>query len=133
MRGCFKALVAFGLVAALAGPAMAQGRGGFGGGGPVALLGNPGVQKELKLDSAQVEKATALATETREKMMGLRSQLEGLEGQELMTKRQELARPINEEAIKSASAFLKPEQIKRLHQIELQQRGANALSDPAVA
>jgi len=135
MRGCFKALVAFGLVAALSGPAMAQGRGGFGGmgGGPVGLLGNPGVQKELKLDSAQVEKATALATETREKMMGLRDQLTGLEGQELMTKRQELARPINEQAMKSASAFLKPEQVKRLHQIELQQRGANALNDPVVA
>ncbi len=53
MRGCFKAALAFGLVAALAAPAMAQGRGGFGGmgmGGPVNLLGNPGVQKELKLD-----------------------------------------------------------------------------------
>jgi hypothetical protein len=136
MRGCFKALVAFGLVAALSGPVMAQGRGGFGGmggGGPVALLGNPGVQKELKLDSAQVEKATTLATETREKMMGLRDQLTGLEGQELMTKRQELAKPINEAAMKTVAGFLKPEQVKRLSQIELQQRGANALSDPAIA
>jgi hypothetical protein len=136
MRGCFKALVTFGLVAALSGPVMAQGRGGFGGmggGGPVALLGNPGVQKELKLDSAQVEKATTLATETREKMMGLRDQLTGLEGQELMTKRQELAKPINEAAMKTVAGFLKPEQVKRLSQIELQQRGGNALSDPAIA
>jgi len=135
MRGCFKAFVAFGLVAALSGPVMAQGRGGFGGmgGGPANLLGNPSVQKELKLDSAQTEKATTLATETREKMMGLRSQLEGLEGQEAITKRQELAKPINEEAMKSAAAFLKPEQVKRLQQIEIQQRGANALSDPAIA
>jgi hypothetical protein len=136
MRGCFKAIVAFGLVAALSGPAMAQGRGGFGGmmgGGPVALLGNPGVQKELKLDASQTEKATALATEVREKMMGLRDQLQGLQGQEANAKRQELMKPINEGAMKTAHAFIKPEQVKRLHEISLQQQGANALSDPAVA
>ena len=136
MRGCFKALVAFGLVAALSAPAMAQGRGGFGGmmgGSPVGLLANPGVQKELKLDSEQVEKATALATSTREKMMGLRDQLQGLQGQEAQAKRTELMKPINEEAMKSAHAFLKPEQLKRLHQISLQQQGPNALSDPATA
>jgi hypothetical protein len=135
MRGCFKAFVAFGLVAALSGPAMAQGRGGFGmgGGGPVGLLANPGVQKELKLDASQTEKATALATETREKMMGLRDQLQGLQGQEAQAKRQELMKPINEGAMKSAHAFLKPEQIKRLHEISLQQQGANALTDSAVA
>jgi hypothetical protein len=138
MRGCFKALVAFGLVAALSAPVMAQGqgRGGFGmmgGGGPVALLANPGVQKELKLDSEQVEKATALATSTREKMTGLRDQLQGLQGQEANAKRQELMKPINEEAMKSAHAFLKPEQVKRLHEIALQQQGANALNDPAIA
>ena len=105
MRGCFKAVVAFGLVAALAGPVMAQGRGGFGvgGGGPIGLLGNPGVQKELKLDADQIEKATALATETREKMMGLRAQLDGLQGQERMAKLQELAKPINEAAMKTAT------------------------------
>jgi hypothetical protein len=135
MRGCFKAALAFGMVAVLAGPAMAQGRGGFGGGmgGPINLLGNPSVQKELKLDDSQKEKATALSTETRDKMMGLRDKLEGLEGQERMTKQQELAKPINEEAMKTAHAFLKPEQAKRLHEIELQQRGANALSDPVIA
>jgi hypothetical protein len=135
MRGCFKTALAFGLVAVLAGPVMAQGRGGFGGGmgGPINLLGNPSVQKELKLDDSQVEKATALATATREKMMGLRDQLTDLQGQERMTKQAELAKPINEEAMKTAHAFLKPEQTKRLHEIELQQRGANALSDPVIA
>ena len=137
MRGCFKAMLAFGIMATMAAPAMAQGRGGFGGqggmGGPVNLLANPAVQKELKLDEAQVEKATKLATETREKMQGLRSQLEGLQGQEAQTKRAELAKPINDEAMKTAHEFLKADQVKRLHQIELQQRGANALTDSAVA
>jgi len=136
MRGCFKAALAFGMVAVLSGSAMAQGGGGFGmmgGGGPVGLLGNPSVQKELKLDDAQKEKAGALATSTREKMMGLRDQLTDLQGPERLAKQQELAKPINEEAMKTAHAFLKPEQVKRLHEISLQQRGANALSDPEIA
>lgn len=137
MRGCFKAALAFGLVAALSAPALAQGRGGFGGGmgmgGPTALLANPGVQKELKMDSEQVEKANALATEVREKMTEVRSQLEGLEGQERMAKQQELAKPINEDAMKKAKKILKEEQVTRLTQIELQQRGVNAFSDPAIA
>jgi len=137
MRGCLKAAVAFGLVAMLAGPALAQGRGGFGGGmgggGPVGLLGNPSVQKELKLDEAQVEKAKELAASTRDKVMGLRDQLTDLQGQERMTKQAELMKPINEAALKSAKEFLKAEQLTRLNQIELQQRGALAFSDPAIA
>lgn len=135
MRGCLKAAVAFGMVAMLAGPAMAQGRGGMGMGmgGPANLLGNPSVQKELKLDETQIEKAKELATTTREKMAGLRDQLTDLQGQERMTKQAELSKPINEEAMKTAKAFLKPEQLTRLTQIEIQQRGAVAFSDAAIA
>jgi hypothetical protein len=136
MRGCLKAAMAFGLVAILAGPALAQGgRGGMGGGmgGPANLLGNPAVQKELKLDEEQVTKATKVATEAREKMMGMREQLQDLEPQERMAKSQELIKPINEAALKSAKEFLKPEQLTRFHQIELQQRGLQAFADPAIA
>jgi hypothetical protein len=136
MRGCFKAALAFGMVAILSSSAMAQGGrgfGGMGGGGPVGLLGNPGVQKELKLDSAQIEKSTELAAKVREKMTAVREQLTDLQGAERMAKQQELAKPINDEAMKTASAFLKPEQLARLNEIELQQRGARALTDPVVA
>jgi hypothetical protein len=135
MRGCLKVALAFGLVAVLAGPALAQGgRGGRGGfGGPANLLGNEAVQKELKLDEAQKSKATELATETREKMMSLNEQLSDLQGPERMAKQQELSKPINEAAMKTAAAFLKPEQLKRLHEIELQQRGIQAFADPAIA
>jgi hypothetical protein len=138
MRGCLKAALAFGLVAVLAAPVMAQGRGGFGGGmgmgGPANLLANPGVQKELKLTPEQVEKATALSTATREKMTELRSSLEGLEGQERMAKQAELMKPITEENTKKIKGFLKDEQYTRLTQIDLQQRGvAGALADKELA
>ena len=56
MRGCLKSVLAFGLVAMLSGPVLAQGQGrggpgggmggGFGGG---TLITNPSVEKELKL------------------------------------------------------------------------------------
>jgi len=128
----FRTLLGLGLVALLASPAAAQGRGrGFGNLG--ILLGNASVQKELKLDDQQVEKAKELAEKTGEKMQELRESLQGLEGEERMTKMQQLNRELNESTLKSAAAFLKPEQIARLKQISYQQRGAQAFSDPEVS
>ena len=60
MRTMIRSLVGLSLIAMLAAPAFAQGRGGFGrfGGGSLAgLLGNASVQKELKLDDEQIGKA----------------------------------------------------------------------------
>lgn len=132
MRTMFRTLLGLGLVALLASPAAAQGRGrGFGNVG--ILLGNASVQKELKLDDQQVEKAKELAEKTGEKMQELRESLQGLEGEERMTKMQQLNRELNESTLKSAAAFLKPEQIARLKQISYQQRGAQAFSDPEVS
>jgi uncharacterized protein YajQ (UPF0234 family) len=103
-------------------------------GGPANLLANPAVQKELKLSDEQVGKATALATSTREKMTEMRSALEGLEGQERMTKQTELMKPITEENTKKIKGFLKDEQYTRLTQIDLQQRGvAGAVADKELA
>ncbi len=134
MRGCFQAMLAAVALGALASPALAQGRGGWGGGmaGP-GLISNPSVQKELKLDDAQKEKATAFAEEMREKQREMASQTEGLDGEERMKKMQELGRAGNAEGMKALAAFLKPEQTRRFEQIVLQQRGADALTDPAVA
>ena len=67
MRTLSKTIVALGLVALMAGPALAQqGRGGgggrgFGGGGIGMLLSNASVQQELKLDATQIEKAKEVA------------------------------------------------------------------------
>jgi len=132
MRTMSKLFLAVGLLAMMAGPALAQGRGGrgFGGGGGIGmLLSNSSVQQELKLDEGQVEKAKALADKAREKIT---SATEGLEGEARFAKMREIGKEINEEAQKSAKEFLKPEQLKRLHQIQHQVQGVQAFADEHV-
>ena len=133
MRTLSKTIVALGLVALMTGPVMAQqGRGGgrgFGGGGIAMLLSNKSVQEELKLDATQVEKATALSEKVRDK---IRSATEGLEGQERFTKMREMANELNQMANTGAREFLKPEQMRRLHQIQHQVQGPQAFADEHV-
>src|SRR5438477_1062872 len=136
MRSLFRTIVGLGLVAMLAGPAAAQqGRGfGRGGGGNLATLAaNSSVQKELKLDDQQVEKAKDLAEKTREKMQQTRESLQGLDQEERRAKQQEIAREMNTSSLKALGEFLKPEQIARLKQISYQQRGVSAFNDPEIA
>src|SRR5208337_4519703 len=120
MRTLSKTIVALGLVALMAGPALAQqgrggGRGGFGGGIGM-LLSNPGVQQELKLDATQIEKAKEVADKAREKFTAGRESLQSLQGEERFKKMAELNKEANEEANKSIGAFLSKDQIHRLHQ-----------------
>jgi len=128
-------MVGLGLLAVMASPALAQGRGfGRGGGGALfALLGNASVQKELKLDDGQTGKAKDLSEkiggEAREKFQGFQD----LSPEERRTKMQEINKELSESTLKAAGEFLKPEQITRLKQISYQQRGAMAFSDPEVA
>jgi uncharacterized membrane protein len=135
MRTMFRTLLGLGLVALLTSPVAAQGQGrGFGrfGGNLAFLLGNDSVQKELKLDDKQTDKAKEVAQkigeETREKFQGLQD----LEQEERRTKMMEISREANAATLKAAGDFLKPEQITRLKQISYQQRGAQAFSDPEV-
>jgi hypothetical protein len=129
----FRGFVGMALVALLAGPALAQGR-GFGGMGTVsALIGNESVQKELKLDAGQVTKANDLAEKNREKFAELREQLQSVDQSERMAKRLELMRPINAATVKALGDFLKPEQITRLTQISYQAQGAMSFLEPDVA
>ena len=137
MRTLSKTIVALGLVALMAGPALAQqgrggGRGGFGGGGIGMLLTNPGVQQELKLDATQIEKAKEVADKAREKMTASRDSLQSLQGDERFKKMAELNKEVNDEANKSVAAFLSKDQIHRLHQIQHQVQGAQAFSDEHV-
>ena len=46
------------------------------------LIGNSGVQKELKLDDQQVEKAKEFADKAREQMREHFQELQGLEGED---------------------------------------------------
>jgi hypothetical protein len=138
MRTLSKTIVALGLVALMAGPALAQqGRGGgggrgFGGGGIGMLLSNPSVQQELKLDASQIEKAKEVADKSREKMTASRDSLQSLQGEERFKKMQELNKEVNAEANKSVGAFLSKDQIHRLHQIQHQVQGAQAFTDEHV-
>jgi len=135
MRTMIRGLVGMALVALLAGPALAQGRGFgmMGGGGISMLIGNESVQKELKLDDSQVTKAKELGDKNREKMTAARQDLQGLEQAERRTKMQELTKEWNASTLKAVGEFLKPEQIARLQQVSYQAQGANAFNDPDVA
>ncbi len=111
----------------------AQGRGGPGGMPGPALMGNPAVQKELKLSDEQTEKAKSFAEEFRNAARESMSQLEGLEGEERYKKQQELSKSHNASGMKEVEAMLKPEQTKRFKQIVFQARGIDNLTDPEVA
>jgi len=133
-----KTIVALGLVALMAGPALAQqgrggggGRGGFGGGIGM-LLSNASVQQELKLDATQIEKAKEVADKAREKFTASRESLQSLEGDARFKKMQELNKEVNEEANKAVAAFLSKDQIHRLHQIQHQVQGAQSFTDEHV-
>jgi hypothetical protein len=134
MRTMIRSLVGLSLVAMLAAPAFAQGRGGFGrGGGSLAgLLGNASVQKELKLDDDQTGKAKEVSEkiggEIREKMQGFQD----LSPEERREKMLAIDKEFTEATVKAAGAFLKPEQITRLKQISYQARGAQAFIYPEV-
>src|SRR5271157_3198135 len=139
MRTLSKTIVALGLVALMAGPALAQqrrggggGRGFFGGGNIGWLLSNASVQQELKLDTTQIEKAKEVAEKAREKFTASRESLQSLQGDERFKKRAELNKEVNEEVNKSVGAFLSKDQIHRLHQIHHQVQGAQAFTEEHV-
>jgi Spy/CpxP family protein refolding chaperone len=105
-----------------------QGRGqGFGGMQvtPGMLLGQESVQKELKLTDEQITKVK----EMQQKAAGGFQGLQGLSPDERRAKMEEMRK----EADKAIAEILKPEQVKRLKEIALQQRGGQALTDPEVA
>jgi hypothetical protein len=95
------------------------------GGGPMFLLGQKSVQEELKLSEDQVGKITQLA----DKQQKARGELQDLSREERQKKMQEQ----NQAAEKEVAEILKPEQLKRLKQITLQQRGVQAVAQPEVA
>lgn len=125
------ALAALGL---LAGAALAQQRFPFGGGfgSPAMLLINPDVQKELKLTEEQITKAKDIGQKVREKYKDDFAKLKDTPQEQRREKFQELSKTISAETDKALKDVLNTDQQKRLKQLELQAKGADAFVDADV-
>jgi hypothetical protein len=140
MRSISKVVVVLGVVVLLAAPAQGQqrqqgqqGRGGGGyGGGLAGLIENVGVQQELKLDKEQVEKIKAAVDKVRQQHSADRAQLQDLSPEERREKSTAINQAVSAETMQALADVLKPEQIKRFKQLDLQRRGAEAFTEPAV-
>jgi Spy/CpxP family protein refolding chaperone len=140
MRRVGTMILTLGLMVALAAPALAQQRqrgqrgqfGGRGQGGVAMLIDNESVQKELNLDKDQVDKAKEAVQKVRDNHKDEFAKLQDLGQDERRQKGQELSRTVSEESLKALADVLKPEQLKRLKQIELQQAGDRAFTRPDV-
>jgi Spy/CpxP family protein refolding chaperone len=131
MRLFGKLALAFGIVALMAAPALAQqGRGGggmFGGGGGM-LLSNKSVQAEIKATEDQVSKLTALGDNMRTKATEAREAAKDLSQEERQAKMRELMTKGQADMDKALGDILKPEQLKRIHEIQVQTAGAMGLT-----
>ena len=136
MRGVFVKVLTAGLIVLAASPAFAQQpgrqRGGFGGGfggmtapSAAALLRNDKVQEELKLTDAQKADLTkaedAVSEKYKDDLAKARTDMD-------REKMAELRKAENADLEKATAGILKPEQTKRLKQIEVQAAGLNAFS-----
>jgi hypothetical protein len=137
MRTLSKMVLACGVVALLAAPAMAQRPGGgrgFRGGGfganPAMLLGNKSVQQELKVESTQADKLNTLAQGIAEKQRAALEKLADASQEERREKMAQLRQEANADVQKNLTEILKPEQVKRFRQLEIQQAGI--LAAPAM-
>ncbi len=134
MRCLSKWMLVLGVAALMASPALAQnrGRGQRGGGGPAGLINNEAVQKELKLSEDEVTKGKEAVQSITEKYQEEFGKLRDLEGEERATKTRELMAKQGEETYAALEKAWKPEQVKRLKQIGVQQQGIRAFNSPAV-
>ena len=134
MKKLVQISLAAAIVAMAVSPALAQQRqrqpggrgfgGGFGG-GSVFLLTQKSVQEELKLSDDQVKQVKELQEKQRGSFQGLRD----LSQEERVKKMREQG----EATQKAVAKILKPEQLKRVKQISLQQQGARTLMTEEVS
>lgn len=127
MKTFGKLVLACSLVALVAAPARAQQGRGFGGmGGGAMLLGNKGVQKEIKASEEQASKLNAFAEEMRGKQREAFQGFQDLSQEERREKMQAFQKTMQADMNKALGEILKPEQVKRFHQIQVQTAGPNA-------
>jgi hypothetical protein len=101
-------------------------------GGGAGLIANQDVQKELKLTKEQTSKAEAGARAVREKYHGEFAKFDELDAQARFEKTAEIVRNMTSETNKGLADVLKPEQMKRYRQIQLQQLDLMAFTEPDV-
>jgi hypothetical protein len=129
MRFFGRFLLTVGALALLASPALAQGRGGSGGGAAGFLMA-PNVQKDLKLTDTQVKKVQETLREIAERHQGDYTALRDASPDVRWTKIATLNETVSDE-VKSALSF-SAEQSKRFDQIGLQAHGLNAFASRTV-
>jgi hypothetical protein len=98
------------------------GFGGFGGGGLAGMIAqSKQLQDELKVEKEQIDKLTAALTKVRE---DLRDDMAKLRDRNTSAEdRAEIMKKVGEANAKAIDSVLKPDQVKRLRQIENQQAG----------
>jgi hypothetical protein len=101
-------------------------------GGGAGLIANKGVQKELKLTDVQTSKAEGVARNVREKYHGEFAKVQDPDAQKRSEKMTEIVRTMTSETNKGLADVLKPEQMKRYHQLQLQHLGLMAFIEPEV-
>jgi Spy/CpxP family protein refolding chaperone len=135
MKTFGKPALVLGAIALLAGPARAQPAGTYGPGrgmGGFVMLRNKSVQQELKATPEQARKLDALFDDLLAKGQKDAAQLNGLPQKDRRPKFLELQRARREDLHKGLDGILKPEQIKRFDQIDVQQAGVDAFEMPRV-
>jgi Spy/CpxP family protein refolding chaperone len=131
-RGWRSAALALVATAALASSALAQRGGGFGrgGGGGAAMLRMPEVQTELKLTDDQKTKVMDAMAKLREQRQNAGQDFQSLSPEE----RQKLMAQRRAEDDKALADVLNADQMKRYHQLQLQQQGLSSVAqDKALA
>ncbi len=130
MRFFGKLVLSLGALALLASPALAQGRGGVGGGAAGFLMA-PNVQKDLQLTAAQVKRVQEALREIRESHQADYTALREASADVRVAKMATLNETVNDE-VKKALSF-SADQSKRFDQISLQAHGVQAFANPTVA
>lgn len=124
MRLTCKLVLVLAILVLTATSASAQFPFGIGGmSGSAMLLANKSVQEELKMTKEQTEKMGNFQEKLMAKGQDLFGKLQGAKPEEMREMITKLMKEINDDAEKTAKDVLKPEQMKRLKQIELQQAG----------
>ncbi len=107
--------------------------GGFGGGGnPTFLVNSKMVKEEIKISDEQATKLKELPKAIGEKTAKLFEKVRDLPQEERREKFAELMKESNAIAMKELGEVLKPDQLNRLKQINVQISGVNAYRNPEV-